>query len=200
LVPGIPGIHRIPGIMITTGRLELIIGNMFSGKSTELIRRINREQSISKRILIINYISDNRYSSENVISTHNSLHRESMKIKRISEIEKIIEDYDSIFIDEGQFFEDLGYYVIKFVDFYNKHVVVSGLDGDSNRNNFGQILDLIPKCDSVDKLSAYCKICNNSTLAPFTKRITGNIKSEVIDIGGTDKYIPVCRRHYHLEY
>jgi thymidine kinase len=170
--------------------LELIIGNMFSGKSTELIRRIHREKSINKKIIVINYISDNRYSS-NSISTHDLVKVNCVKLENLMELpEKLIDEYDSIFIDEGQFFKDLYQFVTKFI---NKHIVVSGLDGDFNQKPFGDILQLIPLCDTVDKLCAYCKVCNNGTLAPFSKKIVcGDTQ---IDIGGSDKYLPVCRKH-----
>ena len=67
------------------GRLELIIGGMFSGKSTELIRRINREKSINKKIIIINFIDDNRYSS-NSISTHDMIKVNCVKVEKLFEI------------------------------------------------------------------------------------------------------------------
>ena len=178
-----------------SGKLELIIGNMFSGKSSELIRRINREKSINKKIIVINYVGDNRYSS-NSIATHDNLKVNSLKLEKLNDItQNMIQQYDSFFIDEGQFFDDLYTIVLKLVDAYHKHVVVSGLDGDSNRNPFGDMVRLIPVCDKVDKLKAYCCKCNNGTTAPFTKKITKNGGS-IIDIGGTDKYIPVCRAHY----
>jgi thymidine kinase len=119
----------------------------------------------------------------------------SIKMDRLSSItENMIKQYDSFFIDEGQFFPDLYTIVKKLVDIHRKHVVVSGLDGDSNRNMFGDIIKLIPISDSVDKLSAYCNKCNNGTIAPFTKKINGS--DNLIEIGGSDKYIPVCRGHY----
>jgi len=177
------------------GKLELIIGNMFSGKSSELIRRINREKSINKKILVINYYLDNRYSNDS-ISTHDNTKVKCLKVNKLSDIPQgIIKDYDSFFIDEGQFFEDLYDYVINLVDDHKKHVIVSGLDGDSNRKQFGQIIKLIPMCDTVDKLRAYCNKCNNGNYAPFTKKINISDNS-LIDIGGTDKYMPVCREHY----
>jgi thymidine kinase len=180
--------------MELTGKLELIIGNMFSGKSSELIRRINREKSINKKILVINYAGDNRYSN-NSVATHDNLKLNCLKLERLNDItENMIQQYDSFFIDEGQFFKDLYPNVLRLVDIHNKHVVVSGLDGDFNRNPFGDITKLIPVCDTLDKLKAYCCKCNNGTSAAFTKKIS---KSQtVIDIGGTDKYIPVCRYHY----
>jgi len=177
------------------GRLELIVGNMFSGKSSELIRRINRERSISKKILVINYIGDNRYSKDS-ISTHDLTKVKCLKLEKLMSLnENIINGYDSFFIDEGQFFTDLYPFVKIAVEKYNKHVVVSGLDGDSNRNPFGDIIKLIPICDTIDKLTAYCIKCNNGTLGPFTKKISAS--NTIVDIGGIDKYLPVCRNHYH---
>jgi thymidine kinase len=176
----------------SSGRLELIIGNMFSGKSTELIRRINKEQSIDKRILVINYLGDNRYSSDS-IATHNSVTVKCLKVLNLYEISfDTINEHDSFFIDEGQFFLDLYPFVIKLVDVYKKHVIIAGLDGDSNRHSFGSIIKLIPICDTVDKLTAYCKKCNNGTIAPFSMLL----KPETGGIGGSEKYMSVCRNHY----
>lgn len=185
------------------GRLELIIGNMFSGKSTELIRRLHREKSINKKILVINYADDNRYST-NSIATHDQTKVNCLKLKLLSDFNRnLIAQYDSFFIDEGQFFPDLYLFVKELVDIYKKHVVVSGLDGDANRNVFGEMIKLIPICDTVDKLHAYCNKCNNGTVAPFTQRLRSifnrdvkNINDNIIDIGGSNKYIPVCRKHY----
>ena len=177
-----------------TGRLELIIGNMFSGKSSELIRRINRERSINKKILVINYLGDNRYSKDSV-TTHDLTKVKCLKLDKLLSLnENIINGYDSFFIDEAQFFPDLYTFVKMVVEKCNKHVVVSGLDGDSNRNSFGDIIKLIPISDTVDKLTAYCIRCNNGTLGPFTKKISTS--ESVVDIGGIDKYLPVCRKHY----
>jgi len=178
-----------------SGRLELIIGNMFSGKSSELIRRINRERSINKKILVINYLGDNRYSKDSV-TTHDLTKVKCLKLDKLMSLnENIINGYDSFFIDEGQFFPDLYPFVKMVVEKCSKHVVVSGLDGDSNRNSFGDIIKLIPISDTVDKLTAYCIRCNNGTLGPFTKKISTSSES-VVDIGGIDKYLPVCRKHY----
>jgi thymidine kinase len=119
-----------------------------------------------------------------------------LKLKTLSELNTgFISNYDSFFIDECLFFKDLYTFVRELVDVHKKHVVVSGLDGDVNRNPFGDILRLIPICDTVHKLHAYCNRCNNGTFASFTKRIDG--KTDVVkDIGGSNTYIPVCRYHY----
>ena len=177
-------------------KLELIIGNMFSGKTSELIRRINREKSINKKILVVNYVGDNRYSTNSVVS-HDNLKVSCLKLEKLNDItENMIQQYDSFFIDEAQFFPDLYTCVKTLVDTHQKHVVVCGLDGDSTRNPFGDIIKLIPLCDTLDKLTAYCCRCNNGTAAPFTKKKIAENKRNIIDIGGSDKYIPVCRYHY----
>jgi thymidine kinase len=177
------------------GSLDIIVGNMFSGKTTELMRRINRESSIQKRILVVNYIDDNRYSMDSITS-HDSVSIKSKKVKLLHDLFELVDihNFDSIFIDEAQFFDDLLVFCTKVVDTFGKNVTVCGLDGDFNRNPFGEILDLIPLCDSIVKLKAYCKVCADRTLAPFTQRI--DCKNDIIDIGGSDKYIPVCRKHY----
>lgn len=179
-----------------SGKLEIITGNMFSGKSTELIRRIKRVQSINKKIVIINYIGDNRYT-ENGIGTHDNNVLNSIKLKTLMEFPfEGIQLIDSFFIDEAQFFTDLYEFVKILVDIHCKHVVVSGLCGDVNRNVFGQIVSLIPIADKIDKLNAYCTMCNDGTEAPFTKRINGT--EDQIDIGGSEKYVSLCRYHYHI--
>jgi thymidine kinase len=179
------------------GKLELIVGNMFSGKTSELIRRLNREKSINKKIMVINFAGDNRYSSDS-IATHDQNKVKCLKVSKLSAIpNQMINDYDSFFIDEGQFFTDLYSYVMTLVEVYHKHVVISGLDGDADRKMFGDLIKLIPICDTVDKLRAYCNKCNDGTYAPFTKRINTTRSCEVVDIGGSDKYIPVCRFHFN---
>ena len=191
---------------IKQGKLDLIIGNMFSGKSTELIRRINNLSSINKKIIVINYLYDNRYSSDSV-STHTSISVKCLKVEKLCSIKgEILNNCDYIFIDEGQFFSDLYDFVTYYTDVVNKHIIISGLDGDSNRKKFGQMLDLIPICDSVMKLQAYCINCSDGTYGPFTKKInsldsldnTNTNTNSPIDIGGKEKYIPVCRYHYLL--
>ena len=116
------------------------------------------------------------------------------------EADKMLKNVDVIIIDEGQFFSQLKDFCVKMVDQKNKHVIVGGLDGDARREKFGEILDLIPIADDYVKLKAFCKICNenNNTLntAIFTKKIQGDLDLQK-DIGSGDKFIPVCRYHYH---
>lgn len=179
------------------GYLSLIIGCMFSQKTTELLRRIRRYESIGYRVLVINYINDTRYGKY-VISTHDTGNLHVAKVvSKLEEIDKLVssEDYDVVVIDEGQFFPDLYKYVSSWCDHLNLHVIVAGLSGDSDRKPFGELLKLIPIAEDICHLHAYCAVCTDGTTASFSKYI-GERKDGQVDIGGSDKYMPVCRFHY----
>ena len=123
-------------------------------------------------------------------------------LKDLSEIFLIQSNLNSliessiVFIEEGQFFKNLVVYVLKLVEEFNKDVVIIGLDGDYNRKPFGEILNLIPYANKIVKLNSMCKACNDGTLAPFTFLKNNSIIKNQILVGGSDLYIPVCRKHY----
>ena len=98
-----------------------------------------------------------------------------------------------IFIEEAQFFKDLLLFIIDHVEIKGKNVIVVGLNGDSNRENFGDIHKLIPLCDEIVKLKEYCSICKDGTPGIFSKRITNETSQVLI---GSDNYIPCCRECY----
>jgi len=182
--------------------LDLIIGPMFSGKTTELIRRLTKFASVGKNCLYINSDKDTREDKN--FSTHNPNitkldNIESVKIKELNNIFLDgISNYDIIGIDESQLFHsNMKHHVLYLVEQHNKHVIMSGLNGDFLRNKFGSILDLIPYCDRITKLSAYCSYCAKNGIikdAHFSKR-RDTSNTEVIQIGYTS-YIPVCRTCY----
>ena len=173
---------------MNNSELHLIIGPMFSGKTTELLRIANRLKSINNKILMVNYEEDKRYSTEN-ISTHNLIQMNCIFTKNLLNLN--YDNYDIICINEGQFFNDLINFCNEYLK-HNKKIYICGLDGDINQQKFGNMIDLIPICDSVVKLNAFCKICKNGTLAPFTKRTTDNKEIKLI---GTNEYMAVCRNH-----
>ena len=72
-----------------------------------------------------------------------------------------------------------------------KKIYICGLDGDFRRNKFGHVLDLIPLCDKVVKLTSLCGICKNGTPGIFSKRITTETEQTIV---GSDNYVPVCRK------
>ena len=176
------------------GRLDLIIGPMFSGKSTELIRKIRLAKIINKKVLVIKPIIDIRYKNDKIVS-HSFEQEECLTIEKLKDIDYLIKQYDLIIVDEGQFFPDLKEYVLKWVDKDNKKVIVGGLDGGHKRNKIGEILDLIPYSDSCMKINSLCKKCNDGTPGIFTYRT--NNSEEQVQIGGAESYMPLCRKHYN---
>lgn len=180
--------------MNKSGEINIIIGCMFSGKTTELIRECRRRLTINQKVLGINYSDDKRYTTEDYIVAHNLEKIKCIRAKYLKDIsDDDIKNVDFIFIDEGQFFYDLKEYVIKWCDEYKKSIYVISLDGDFQRNTFGQVFDLIPHCDNITKLKALCKLCSDGTDALFTYRMSQENNQVVI---GVDNYAPLCRKHY----
>jgi thymidine kinase len=173
------------------GKLEIFLGPMFAGKSTEIIRRIRKMKFIGKKILVVKPQIDNRYN-EDKITSHDYETADCIIVTNLSELN--VKDYNTIIIDEGQFFNDLKEYVISWVDIFDINVVIAGLDGDFQRQPIGQMLELIPYADSCIKLNALCSKCKDGTNASFTHRIIHS--NEQILIGGSDTYIPLCRKCY----
>lgn len=172
------------------GELHLIIGCMFSGKTTELLKISKRLDSIGKKVLLINYYEDTRYSNTDVTTHDNdSISIKSFFLKNLDSVDYT--NYDVICINEAQFFNSLKLFCQKVLE-SDKIIYVSGLDGDFKQEPFGEILSLIPLCNTLCKLNAFCKICKNGTPAYFTKRISDSKEQKLI---GTNEYIPVCRTH-----
>jgi thymidine kinase len=103
-------------------------------------------------------------------------------------------DATHVVIEEAQFFPDLYEVVLQMVEGQGKHVLVFGLDGDSKRKSFGQVLDLIPVADMYTKLRAECRLCGDGTAALFTKRFSS--ATTQVSVGGEESYKAVCRKHY----
>jgi len=177
--------------------LELILGPMFAGKSTEAIRRVRGFQSAGIPHMVITCISDTRYDvSGGSISTHSGSRIPATGVVNLSSACSTDEytKASHIIIEEAQFFPDLYDVVVEMVEKRGKHVLVFGLDGDSERKPFGKIIDLIPLADTYTKLHAECRVCGNGTRALFTKRITE--ERDQVCVGGEESYRAVCRKHY----
>jgi len=176
--------------------LQLYIGPMFSGKSSVALELINTFENNGIRVLCITSNLDTRYTNEPAIVSHDKTSHPAIAVSNLKPLLKteVFENADAIVIDESQFFPDLKEFVLIAVDIYRKDVACVGLDGDSDRKPFGQILDLIPYCDFVKKLKAKCSVCHHDD-ALFTHRTVANI-SEQIYVGGANTYMALCREHY----
>tara|TARA_Y100000389_G_C17437278_1_gene506311 strand:- start:434 stop:1003 length:570 start_codon:yes stop_codon:yes gene_type:complete len=179
------------------GYLSIILGCMYSGKTSKLISIYKHNLIAEIPTCVINYIEDTRYDPT-LMTTHDGNKIPCLRVNKIYDIfsdnAELLKSKKCFIINEGQFFDDL-YDVVKLlVTEHDKIVYVGGLDGDFKMNKFGQILDLIPLCDKVEKLTAICRICKKT--ASFTKRIIKSNEQKII--GSSDIYIPVCRKCHNL--
>lgn len=183
------------------GKLILITGPMFSGKTTELIRRMSRYNFARMKTLMIKPTKDIRYSASAVV-THEDLHGNKTSINALSfddlsHVEEV-SDFDSIEvigIDEGNFFgEEIAYYADKWRK-NGKIVIVSGLNGSYQREHFGYFHMLYPLCTNIIKMKAVCARCKKVN-AHFTHRTSAD--DDKLVVGGTDKYESLCGVCYDL--
>jgi len=174
--------------------LEVVVGPMFSGKSSYALSYIRRQHSIDKKVLVIKPDIDTRYSDENMLVTHDKEKSPCILWDVKKHLDTEIQDYDCIVLEEAQFFRGLTTFVTNVVNVFKKDVLVVGLDGDAHQVLFGEILYCIPWATKVTKLCALCKHCKDGTLAPFTKKLQGDASKQV-DVGGENKYVSVCLKH-----
>ena len=181
------------------GYLELFLGCMYAGKTTRLVEIYKQCKFCNISVSVINHSIDDRYDA-NLLSTHDKIMIPCIKTANLVDVwgspdfihNVELQKSDVIIINEGQFFNDLYDIVVSMLN-CGKKVYVGGLDGDFERRKFGQLLDLIPLCDQVTKLTSLCSLCKNGTPGIFSKRISTETEQTVV---GTDNYIPVCRLCY----
>jgi thymidine kinase len=177
---------------------------MYSGKSTRLVDIYKQCKFCNITVTVINHIIDKRYDNE-LLSTHDQVKIPCLQASELNDLwsnngyekkdlcaHNTVRDSDVILINEGQFFPDLYDVVVDMLN-CNKKVYICGLDGDFERKKFGQILDLIPLCDKVTKLTSLCSQCKDGTPGIFSMRLTNETAQTVV---GSDNYIPVCRKCY----
>lgn len=188
------------------GKFELIMGPMFSGKTTLLLEKLSELDDMGFKVMYINHSLDNR--SQEVFSTHSSRMKNSRfyftqrSVSNLfhTEIMHQLDNFDVIGIDEAQFFnEDIIKFCEWIVETKEKYLIVSGLIADVKRKKFGYIWDLIPYCDELHKLHSYCFDClKKKEIKPanFTilnKEIQENNKNNQVHVGGSNVYKTVCR-------
>ena len=179
-----------------SGYLEIILGPMYSGKTSRLVEIYKQCKLCNIPVAVINHSIDTRYDSGDLLSTHDKIKIPCIKTTNLFDIYENEDVYFSkvILINEGQFFPDLYHFVKDMISNINKKkVYICGLDGDFERQKFGEILDLIPLCDKVTKLTSICSLCKNGNPGIFSKRISDEKEQTLV---GSDNYIPVCRICY----
>lgn len=180
--------------------LQIFVGPMFAGKSSTILRIVNRHKAIGRKMCVVTYAGDNRYSAEDILMNHDAIGvpcKKTELLRTISDHPDFV-DAKLVIIDEAQFFKDLKVFVLDCLDRLQKDVVIVGLDGDADRKPFGQILECIPLADEVTKLKAFCRDCGDGTEAIFT--YCNKQKSEQVEVGGAEMYESLCRKHYMAKY
>ncbi|CAL8470270.1 g9812 [Coccomyxa elongata] len=177
------------------GRIDIIVGPMFAGKTSELLRRVEQHEAAGRKVAVVKSSVDTRYHATRVVS-HDGKSKVCFAASNLRELRNQLGDeyheYSVFAIDEAQFLPDLLEFCTTAADVDRKHIVVAGLDGDFKRQRFGQVLDIVSVADSVTKLAGKCAYCDKQAL--FSLRIAADERQALV--GGADKYAPVCRHHY----
>ncbi|NJE09502.1 thymidine kinase [Thermococcus sp. MAR1] len=185
------------------GFLEVITGPMFAGKTTELIKRIERQMFAKRKAALFKPSIDNRYSEDEVVA-HNGLKYEAFVIptdeegvKRIVEITKR-EGYEVIGIDEVQFFPMAIVETLEKLADEGIYVIASGLNLDFKADPFPVMRELLVRADNIVYLTAVCTVCGKP--ATRTQRLIDGKPaprdSPVILVGGSESYEARCREHH----
>ena len=200
ILPAIPlcdSITKSSGKKNKLPQIVLCTGPMRSGKSEELLRLTYRYMVVGDSILCFTPSIDTR--SGPFIKSRNGCFIKSIVLRCLSEFDTTSEAFQKakcIVIDEGQFFGDKLYDFVKLCKELNKTVYISGLDGNTDRMPFGQVLNCIPLCDKVTKFHALCMVENDGTPASFTQFVDKQLVKEGEVQIGDHKYVSVCRKAY----
>ena len=173
------------------GWIEIICGSMFSGKTEELIRRLNRAKIARQRVEIFKPAVDTRYDPEDVVS-HNENAIKSTPVQAASQILLLANSVDVVGIDEAQFFDNELASVCNLLANDGIRGIVAGLDMDFQGKPFGPIPSLMASAEYVSKVHAICMRCGS--LASYSHRTIKN--KDLVVLGETDSYEPLCRKCY----
>lgn len=172
---------------LTSMSVIVITGPMFSGKTTELIRRAREyKERHGLRVLVINHAKDVR-TAQNTVRTHDGVTYPAVHAHDLMLVNT--RQYDVIAVDEGQFFNNLRTFVDIETRRWGKRVLVAGLNSDYLRRPFGEMPLLMSLADHVVVKHSTCSACSSPAL--FTQRLSDN--GDTIDVGGAEKYAARCR-------
>ena len=211
---------------VVVGELHVITGPMFAGKTSALLRRVRDERARGRRVFVAKSALDTRFGDARgtTLTTHDGKRCAGAfavgdLLSLSVEAERALEASDVVAIDEAQFLANLAPFARRCVERDGKTVYVAGLDGDFKREKFGDVLDLLPMCDTVTRLRGKCSMCgadslfslrttttSTSTSANTSANTNGGGRGDDDDadtdvdakvvVGGADKYAPACRQCY----
>lgn len=174
------------------GRVEVITGGMFSGKSEELVRRLRRAAIARQRVQVFKPVMDSRHEPERLITRDNR----ELAARAVGNSDELIgalePEVEVVGIDEAQFFDSCLVDRVEELADRGIRVIVAGLDLDFRRLPFGPMPQLMARAELVDKMHAVCMVCGGA--ASFSQRIAGG--DEKIQVGDTESYEARCRACY----
>lgn len=181
-----------------SGRIEVICGSMFSGKTEELIRRVRRAMIARQKVQVFKPVIDARYSVERVTS-HNGQDFEAIPVQDVAEITSLLQsDTTVVAIDEAQFFDSSIIQLVERLASQGIRVILAGLDTDFRGEPFGPMPSLLCRADEVIKLHAICMVCGEE--ASRTQRLVNGQPARyddpIIMVGAAEAYEARCREHH----
>ena len=184
----------------TRGRIEVICGSMFSGKTEELIRRLRRAEIAKQKVQVFKPAIDNRYHAEKVTS-HNGAHFEAIPVNSEEAILQVMdEDTTVVAIDEVQFFSPAVIDICEILAKQGKRVICAGLDMDFRGEPFGPMPAILSRAETVDKLHAICVVCGEE--ASRTQRLIDGhpaaYDDPVVLVGADEVYEARCRECHQV--
>lgn len=184
----------------STGRLELIVGSMFSGKSEELIRRVRRAQIARQRVQVFKPSLDDRYGHEHVAS-HDGTRLDAIPVASSADLPARLDPAVAVVaVDEVQFLDPGIVGVAAQLAGRGLRVIMAGLDLDFRGEPFGAVPELMALAESVDKLQAICMVCGEP--ASRTQRLVNGRPAQYTDpiimIGAREVYEARCRAHHDV--
>lgn len=184
----------------SSGKLELIVGSMFSGKSEELIRRVRRAQIARQHVQVFKPSLDDRYGHQHVAS-HDGTRLDAVPVSSSADVPaKVNPAADVVAVDEVQFLDAGIVDVAVQLAGRGVRVIMAGLDLDFRGEPFGAVPQLMALAESVDKLQAICMVCGEP--ASRTQRLVNGRPAQytdpVIMIGAQEVYEARCRQHHDV--
>jgi len=181
------------------GRLEVITGPMYSGKTSELIRRVKRAEIAGQNVEAFKPSLDDRYE-EDFIGSHNGESIKATVVDSSNEI-KPGKEVDVVVVDEANFFDPRLVADLQALAYHGHRVIAAGTDQTFRGEPFPPVHSLMAVADQVDKLQAVCQVCGNSASANQRLKEDGSpasVDEETVKVGGNDKYEARCRHCHEL--
>lgn len=173
------------------GRVEVICGGMFGGKTEELVRRLRRAEIAKQRVVCVKPAIDDRYHATDVASHAGATFR-AVPVRNSAEARAVCAGADVVGVDEAQFFDPSIILFVRELATAGVRVIVAGLDLDYRGVPFGPMPALMAEAEDVTKVHAVCTVCGGD--ASRSQRVVAS--DSVVLVGAGDAYEARCRLHW----